>query len=105
MNQFTMSDKIKRLEKILKKKGMKGQLKPVDSLENSQFVLVENKRCVYNSSLVKTEDYKILLERGETYPPDIVHFLVNSNKRNVLNVNNGLLTLFSLPLTYYQYQS
>ena len=92
MNQSTMADKNKRLEKILKKTGIKGWLKPVDSLENSQFVLVENKRCVYNSFLIKTEDYKILLERGETYPPDIVHFLVNSNKRNVLNVNNGLLT-------------
>ena len=92
MNQSTMSDKNKRLAKILKKKGMKGWLKPVDSLENSQFVLVENKRCVYNSLLVRTEDYKTLLERGETYPPDIVHFLVNSNKRNVLNVNNSILT-------------
>ena len=92
MNQSTMADKNKRLEKILKKKGIKGWLKPVDTLENSQFVLVENKRCVHKSFLIKTEDYKILLERGETYPPGIVHFLVNSNKRNVLNVNNGLLT-------------
>ena len=92
MNQSTMADKNKRLEKILKKKGINGWLKPVDSLENSQFVLVENKRCVFKSSPVKTEDYKILLERGETYPPDIVHFLVNNNKRNVLNVNNSILT-------------
>ena len=68
MNQSTMTDKNKRLEKILKKKGIKGWLKPADSLENSQFVLVENKRCVYNSFLLRTEDYKILrLERGETY--------------------------------------
>ena len=92
MNQSTMTDKNKRLEKILKKKGIKGWLKPVDSLENSQFVIVEDKRCVYNSLLLRTEDYKTLLERGETYPPDIVHFLVNSNKRNVFNVNNSLLT-------------
>ena len=92
MNQSTMTDKNKRLEKILKKKGMKGWLKPVDSLENCQLVLVENKRCAYNSFLIKTKYYKILLERGETYPPDIVNFLVNNNKRNVLNVNNGLLT-------------
>ena len=42
--------------------------------------------------LLKTEDYKTQLERGETYPPDIVHFLINSNKRNVQNINNGLLT-------------
>ena len=87
-----MTDKNKRLEKILKKKGIKGWLKPVDSLENSQFVLVENKRCVYKSFLVKTEDYKTLLKRGETYSPDIVHFLVNSNKRNAMNANNSILT-------------
>ena len=77
MNQSIMTYKNKRLEKILKKNGLKGWLKPVDSLENSQFVLVENKRCAYNSFLIKIKDYKILLERGETYPPDIVHFLVN----------------------------
>ena len=94
MNQSTMIDKNKRLEKILKKKGIKGWLKPVDSLENCQLVLVENKICVYNSSVLRPDDYKTKLERGETYSPDIVHFLVNSNKRNVLNVNNGLLTLF-----------
>ena len=81
-----MTDKIKRLEKVLKKKGIKGWLKPVDNLENSQFVLVENTRCVYNSMLINTEYYKTLLERGETYPPDIVHFLIDSNKRNVQNI-------------------
>ena len=88
MNQSTMTDKNKRLEKIFKKKRIKGLLKPVENLEKSQFVLVEDKRCFYNSFLLRTEYYKILLERGETYPPDIVHFLVNSNKRN----NNSLLT-------------
>ena len=87
-----MTDKNERLEKVLKKKGIKGWLKPVDNLENSQFLSAENKRCVYDSLLLRTEDYKTLLERGETYPPDIVHFLVNSNRRNVQNVNNSLLT-------------
>ena len=87
-----MTDKIKRLEKVLKKKGMKGWLKPVDNLENSQFVIVENKMCAYKSLLIKTEDNKTLLERGETYPPYIVHFLINSNTRNVQNINNSLLT-------------
>ena len=82
-----MDNKIKRLTKVLKKKGMKGWLKPFDHLE-----IVENKRCVYDSMLLRTEDYKTLLERGETYPPDTVHFLVNSNRRNVQNINNSLLT-------------
>ena len=92
MNQSTMTDKNKRLEKFLRKKGIKGWLKLIDNLESCHFVLIENKRCAYNSLLVRTENYKILLERGETYPPDIVHFLVNKNKRNVLNVNNSLIT-------------
>ena len=112
MNQSTMTDKNKRLEKILRKQGIKGWLKPFDNFLNCQFVLIENKSCVYISFLLRTEDYKTLLERGGTYPPDIVHFLVNSNKRNVLNVNNSILTkaqsnepFQSLPLTYYQYQS
>ena len=87
-----MTDKIKRLEKVFKKKGIKGWLKPVDNLENSQFVIIENKRCAYRSMLIKTENYKTLLERGETYPPDIVHFLIHSNKRNIQNINNGLLS-------------
>ena len=58
MNQSTMTDKNKRLEKILKKKGIKGWLKPVDNLESAHFVLVENKRCAYKSLLVRKEDYK-----------------------------------------------
>ena len=87
-----MTDKNKQLEKILRKKGLKGWLKPVDSLDNSQFVLVENKKCLYNSLLLTTEDYKTLLKRGETYSHDIVHFLVNSNKRNIFNVKSSLLT-------------
>ena len=42
--------------------------------------------------LIKTEDYKTLLERDETYPPDIVNFLIHSNKRNIQNIKNSLLT-------------
>ena len=61
-----MTDKNKRLEKILKKKGGRGLLKPVDNLESSHFVLVEHTRCCYKSMLFKTEDYKTLLEKGET---------------------------------------
>ena len=78
-----MIDKNKRLEKVLKKKGVKALFKPVDNLENSQFVLVENKWCFYKTMLLRKENYKALLERGETFPPDIVHFFVSSNKRNM----------------------
>ena len=89
-----MADKIKRLNKILNKRRMKGFFKPVENSEDSHFVLVENtKDCLdrfCDETIFKTEDYKVLLESGETYPPDIVHFLVISNKRNVQNIKNTL---------------
>ena len=87
-----MTERSKRLEKILRKKGIKGWFKPVDSLENSDFVLIDDKRCISKSLLLKTEDYKTLLEKGETYPPENVYFLANRNRRNVLNINNSMLT-------------
>ena len=46
MNQSTMTDKNKRLEKILKKKGGEGLLKPVNNLESSHFALVEDKNVL-----------------------------------------------------------
>ena len=77
-----MTDRSKRLEKIFKNKEVKNWFKPVDSLENSDFVLIENKKCRVKSIIFKTEDYKSKIERGETYPPDIVYFLGITNKRN-----------------------
>ena len=78
-----MTDRNNRVEKIFKKMGIKGWLKPVDSLENSQFVLVENKRYFRDNFI--TEDYKTSLERGETYLPDSVYFLINCNNKYLLN--------------------
>ena len=88
-----MADKIKRLNKILNKLGMKGFLKPIENLEDSHFVIIEDKRCIHRSLLIETKKYKALLERGETHPPDIVHFIVITNKRNVQNIKNNLFTL------------
>ena len=62
-----MDNRIKRFEKKLRDKGGKGLFKPVDNLESSHFVLEEDTRCRYKSMLFKTEDYKAILERGETY--------------------------------------
>ena len=39
-----MADKGKRLQKILDKKGMKGQLKPVGKLDEARIILVEDSR-------------------------------------------------------------
>ena len=84
---------------------MKGFLKPVENLEDSHFVLLENNISKYrfcNETIFKTEDYKALLESGETYPPDIVHFLVISNKRNAQNIKNTLFLFHnkSIKLSY-----
>ena len=76
---------------MLIRRRLKGFLKPVENLEDSHFVLVEKiKDHSFTNTIIKTEDYKALLESGETYPPDIVHFLVISNKRNVQNIKNTL---------------
>ena len=91
-----MADRIKRLNKILNNKRLKGFLKPAENLEDSHFVLVEKiKDRLRNSNelIFKTEEYKALLERGETYPPDIVHFPVITNKRNAQNIKNTLFVL------------
>ena len=88
-----MADKIKRLNKMLNKSGLKGFLKPVENLEDSHFVLVEKIKDRFSNSnelMIKTEDYKALQESGKTYPPDIVHFLVITNKRNAQNIKNTL---------------
>ena len=80
MNQSTMIDKNKRIEKNLIDKRYKGLLKPVDNLESSHFVLVQDGKCGYKSLTFKTEDYKTITERGLTFSPDIVHFLIVINK-------------------------
>ena len=80
-----MADKIKRLNKMLNKSGLKGFLKPVENLEDSHFVLVGKIKDRFSNSnelIIKTEDYKALQESGKTYPAEIVHFLVITNKRN-----------------------
>ena len=94
-----MTERSKQLEKILMKKGMKNLFKPFDSLENSDFVLIENKRCINESSILTTENYKNILERGETYPPENVHFLVIRNRRNSQTIKNA--NVFVKYVRYY----
>ena len=76
-----MADKGKRLQKILVKKVLKGQLKPVESLEEAHVILIENKQCVHQTALVCKDQYKKMIEEGRTFPSDIVHFLVFANPR------------------------
>ena len=87
-----MADKLKRLRKILVKKGLKGQLKPVGSLEEAHIILIENKQCIDKTALVGKDTYKELIEEGHTFPSDIIHFLVSANPRNKWNIERRFLT-------------
>ena len=86
-----MTDRNKRLEKILKRHRIKAMYKPVDCIEKSHFVLIENKKCTDNSKLITTEEYKDILKRGETYPPENVHFLAIINKRKTQTIKYNII--------------
>ena len=86
-----MTDRSKQVEKILRRHRIKSSLKQVDSLENSDFVLVENKSCRGENIVFTTENYKTKIERGETYPTDVVYFLGITNKRNKQTIKYVLI--------------
>ena len=87
-----MADKGKRLRKILDKVGLKGQFKPVESLDEARIILIEDRQCIKLFSLMGKDAYKQFLEEGHTFPEDIVHFLVSANPRNKWNIEQRLLT-------------
>ena len=93
-----MADKEKRLRKILLKYRYKGILKSVKTLEEAIIVLVEDPRTRKNNQFFHKEIYQLALDRGDTFPEHLVHFLVLSNSRNIRQVTeskvtNGLITL------------
>ena len=63
-----MTDKEKRLRKILVKKGLKGKLKPVGSLDEARLVLVEDKFIVI-------DEYIEMVENGHTFPEENAYYL------------------------------
>ena len=70
-------DKIKRTAKIRKKKELKNWLKPVDN-----FIIVENPKYIIDSLICKTKDFNISIERGESYPIELIHYIALKNKRD-----------------------
>ena len=87
-----MADKRKRLQKILVKKCLKGQFKPVDSLENAHVILIEDRQCIHRTTLIGRDTYQIFLEEGRTFPEDNVHFLVSTNPRNTWCIEKRVFT-------------
>ena len=84
-----MADKEKRLRKILFKKGWKGRLKSVATLEEAYMIIIENGQSMTKTQLVEKDTYVKALENGYTFPEDRVHYLVPSNPRGVQHVARG----------------
>ena len=87
-----MTDKEKRLHKILAKLDLRGILKHVKTLEEAHLVLVVNTDVSNTYSVYKKEYYKKALEDGNTYPEDRVHFVIATNPRNRRLVEQSLMT-------------
>ena len=87
-----MAEKDKRLQKILVKRGMKGKLRPVESLEEAHIIVREDKQCINRSAFMGKDAYKRMVENGRTFPSDIVHFLVSTNPRNGSHIEKRLLS-------------
>ena len=86
-----MADKEKRLRKILSKRGLKGRVKLVDTLEQSHFVLVYRKG-LDELLFMKKEAYLDLIERGYTLPEEEIYFTVSPNPRDSKYIEKRYLT-------------
>ena len=88
-----MANKDKRLRDILLKAGLKGQLKPVGSLEEAHIILITDKQRLTHLVFVGKDEYKQALEDDQTYTEEkMVYFLVSVNPRNRWSRERRLLT-------------
>ena len=87
-----MADKEKRLRKLLTKKGLKGLLKSVGTLEEAHIVIVENEQNISNTMLIGRDTYELFLQEGQTFPEDLVHYTISTNPRNTVNIERKIMT-------------
>ena len=87
-----MADKEKRLRKILARKGLKGKLKSVATLEEARLICVESEECMSKTVLMRKDTYMRFLEEGHIFSEDRVHYLASSNPRNVWNIERQILS-------------
>ena len=97
-----MADKAKRLRKILAKKCLKGQLKPVESLDDAHIILLESKHSIDQAIFIEKDTYKKLIEDGHTFLEENVHYLVSANSRNGSHIERRLFSnkVCSLKFSY-----
>ena len=77
-----MADKEKRLRKILLNAGLKGKLKPVNTLEEAHIIIVENRNDKNKTQFIRKDSYLRMLEDGYTFPEETVYFTVFTNPRH-----------------------
>ena len=88
-----MSDKEKRLRKILHGLQLKEKLLPVETIEEARYVMVNDSRDKHYNIFHKKEDYELYLRRGHNPPPpEKVYFLIPTDIRNRRQVDQYLLS-------------
>ena len=87
-----MADKEKRLRKILAKKGFKGKLKSVATLEEAHLICVESRESMSKTIITGKDSYKRFLDAGHIIPEDLVHYLISSNPRNAWHIEHKILS-------------
>ena len=87
-----MADKEKPLRKILSKKGLKGLLKSVTTLEEARIIVIENKQNISNTMLMGRDTYELCLQEGQTFPEDLVHYTISTNPRNTVNIERKIIS-------------
>ena len=88
-----MADKEKRLRKILSRRGWKGRLKSVATLEEAHMIIIEDGQSMTKNLYIDKDTNVRALEEGYTFPEDKVHYLVPSNLRDVRNVARSTTSL------------
>ena len=85
-----MVNKEKRLRKLLFIRGWKGRLKSVATLEEAHMIMIEDGQCINRSIIFDKDTYVTVLEKGYTFPEDMIHYLVPSNPRDARNVARSI---------------
>ena len=86
-----MADKEKKLRKLLSNSGLKGQLKLVKTLEEAAIIIVKDPIRKGKNTFFNRRGYQMLLDRGETFPEELVYFTVPTNPRNMSEIGRSIL--------------
>ena len=87
-----MADKEKRLRKILDRRGLKGKLKSVATLQEARVICLDREESISKALLMGKDTYIRFLEAGHTFLEDQVHYLISSNPRNAWHIERQILT-------------